>query len=114
MYDMHLRPVSNRADWIEMFEIVDDDTGNVITDFTGVTMQLEIRSQYPSCRCLSGSTDDGHITPAIGGVMQWHFTRDEMRSLGAGTYEIGLTVTRDAITEQELIGCLPIVDGIVR
>lgn len=114
MYNAHLKPVSNRADWIETIELIDDDTNTIISDLDGVTMSLEVRGTSPYLRCLTGTTEDGHILIGVGGVIQWHFTATEMNGLAAGPYEIGLTVTRDGITEQELIGSLPVVDGVVR
>lgn len=112
MYDAQLKPVSNRADWIETIELVNDDTEEVITDLSGVTMVLEVRDRDRR-RCLSGTTEDGHITFAGFGVIQWAFTRQEMSQLCAGTYEIGITVARNGVTEQELIGSIPVVDGVV-
>jgi hypothetical protein len=114
MYEANLKPVSNRADWIETIELVDDDTNAVIEDLTGVSVFIEVRSRDPYHRCLSGSVDDGHIILIPGGVIQWQFTATEMRGLCAGTYEIGITVVRDDITEQELIGSLPVLDGVMR
>lgn len=114
MYEAQLNPVSNRADWIETIELVDEDTGAIIENLTGVTAVVEVRSRSPHCRVLAGTTEDGHILFAPGGIIQMHFTAQEMRRLSAGSYEMGLTITRDGITEQELIGTLPVVDGVVR
>ncbi|MCB5205004.1 hypothetical protein LH464_21290 [Neorhizobium sp. T786] len=114
MYEAQLNPISNRADWIETIELVDDDTGEVITDLTGVTAVVEVRSRAPCYRHLGGTTEDGRIIIADGGIIQWRFTAQEMRGLSPGPYEIGFTITRDGITEQELIGSLPVVDGVVR
>lgn len=114
MYDAQLKPVSNRADWLETIELIDDDTGQVITDLTGVTVKIEVRKTPCYSRSLAGSSDDGHVTYPGNGIIQWHFTRSEMSNLVAGTYEIGVTVTLDDFTEQELIGSLPVVDGVVR
>lgn len=114
MYEAQLKPVSNRADWLETIELIDDDTGQVITDLTGVTVKVEVRQMPNYCRALSGTTEDGHVTYPGYGVIQWHFTKSEMSNLSAGTYEIGVTVTLDDFTEQELIGSLPVVDGVVR
>jgi hypothetical protein len=113
MYDAQLQPVSNRADWIETIELVDDDNEQLITDLSGVTMRLEVRDRDRR-RCLIATTEDGHIEFVGFGVIQWHFTKQEMSQLCAGTYEIGITVSRDAIIEQELIGSVPVVDGVVR
>jgi len=114
MYDAQLNPISNRADWIETIELVDDDTSAIIENLDGVTVAMEVRSRHPYCRRLTGSTEDGRIVFAPGGIIQWRFTAQEMRALEAQTYEIGVTVTRDGITEQELIGTLPVVDGVIR
>lgn len=113
MYDAQLKPVSNRADWIETIELVDDDTEQLITNLTGVTLKLEVRDRDRR-RCMTATTEDGHIDFVGYGVIRWQFTKEEMSQLCAGTYEIGITVTRDGITEQELIGSLPVLDGVVR
>jgi hypothetical protein len=105
--------ISNRADWFGTLQIVNDDTGEVITDLTGVGLVLEVRKDW--CRpYLSATVDNGKVTDLGGGVLQWHFTATEMKGLCADTYQIGITMTRDGITEQEFIGALPIIDGIVR
>lgn len=110
----NFRRVSNRADWIETIELIDDDTGEVITDLSGVSVALEIRDLPSWCRVLSATTDNGKITFPGNGIIQWQFTKSEMSTLCAGTYEVGITVTRDDITEQELIGSLPVYEGVVR
>lgn len=114
MYDANFAPVSNRADWIGTIELVNDDTDETLTDLTGLYVLLELRSRNPPCRLLRATTEDGHITFAADGAIQWHFTAEEMRCLPAGTYDVGLTITREDFTEQELIGSVPVVDGIVR
>lgn len=113
MYNVTFNTISNRADWIESFELINDDTGEIITDLSDLTVKMEVRDRE-RYRCLTGSTDDGTITEVASGVMQWHFTPQQMGSLCYGTYEVGLVIARDGITEQELIGILPIVDGVVR
>lgn len=114
MYEAQMPPVSNRADWIETIELINDDTNEVITDFTDTSVYIAIRSRDPFQIYLAGSSDDGHIEFVPGGIIQWRFTMQEMRTLPAATYELGITVTRDGIVEQELIGSLPVLDGVVR
>lgn len=114
MYEANFAPVSNRADWFGTIELVDDDTNEILTDLNGLSVLLEVRSRNPYCTRLKATTEDGAITLTADGVIQWHFTADQMRGLPAGTYEIGLTITREDITEQELVGSVPIIDGIVR
>ncbi|SCB16538.1 hypothetical protein [Rhizobium hainanense] len=114
MYEANFAPVSNRADWLGTIELINDDTNEILTDFDGLSVLLELRSRSPQCRILSASTDDGHIEFTDTGIIQWHFTADEMRRLAPGTYEIGITITREDFTEQELVGFVPVIDGIVR
>lgn len=113
MYDARFQPVSNRADWIQPFEIIDDSTGEVITDLSGVSVIIEVREQGSCYARLSGTTDNGKVTDLGGGVMQWFFPRSEMIGVCPNTYEVGLTFERDDVTTQILIGIVPIVDGIV-
>jgi len=114
MYEAILNPISNRADWIETIELIDDETGEVLTDLSGLSASVEIRSRQPYCRRLGGTSNDGRIIFTDGGVIQWHFTVEEMRSLEPGLYQLGFTITREDVTEQELIAALPIIDGVVR
>ena len=111
MYNMTFEPVSNRADWFETFELIDDDTGEVITDTADIAVKIEVRDR--NCRRLSGSKEDGTVTDLGFGVFQWHFTPSQMRQFCAGTYEIGVVITRDDIKIQELVGVVPVIDGVV-
>lgn len=113
MYQATLSPVSNRADWLMSFEIVDDDTGEAIADLTGISVVIEIRESRCYSPRLTASTDNGKIVDAGNGIMEMLFTRDDMAGVCAGSYEIGVTVERDDFTSQYLIGTLPILDGIV-
>lgn len=113
MYEATFDPVSNRADWIGTLQLVNDDTDEVITDLTGLAVLLEVNKRYCG-PILSASLVNGKITDIGGGTLQWRFTASEMSNLCPDTYDIGITMTRDGITEQELIGTLPIVNGIVR
>lgn len=114
MYQGNLAPISNRADWFGSIELVNDETGEVITDLSGISMRLEVRARDECRSILSASTEDGKITFASGGLIQWHFTSGSMRNVAAGTYEIGITAARDGVTSQQLIATLPIIDGVVR
>jgi hypothetical protein len=112
MYQGTLDPVSNRADWYGTLQMKNADTGEVITDLTGVGLKVEVTKD----RCgpyLTATVDNGKVINQGGGVLQWHFTASEMARMCADTYAIGITMTRDGIIEQELIGVLPIIDGVV-
>ena len=114
MFSIALEPVSNRADWFGTIELINDDTGEVITDLTGVTVKLAVRPKGCCHPTLTGTTEDGIISIIGEGVIEWHFTADRMKCVCAGTYDIGITVLRDDITDQELIATLPVIDGVVR
>lgn len=134
MYDARFEPVSNRADWAVTFQIENEDTGEIITDLTGVSALVEVCPQpgqfyywdygWPTglapanysydTPVLSGSTDDGIITDLGDGVLEWHFTSDQMKAVCAGTYDLGLTLERDDFVFQAIIGVVPIVRGVVR
>jgi hypothetical protein len=112
MYQGTFDPISNRADWIGTLQLVNDDTGEVITDLSGVGLTLEVRKDR--CRpVLTATIDNGKVENLGAGVLQWRFTAAEMGAMCPDSYEIGITMTRDGITEQELIGVLPIIDGVV-
>lgn len=113
MYEGALAPISNRADWIGTLELVNDDTGEIIIDLSGVEFLLVLRDRLCRTPRLTATFDNGKATDAGNGVIQWQFTRDEMSSLCADSYEIGITITRDGVTEQELIATQPVLDGVV-
>lgn len=113
MYEATLEPISNREDWIGTFEMIDDTTGEVITDLTGVSMVLEVRERRTHCVVLSATNDNGKVVDAGSGVLQWHFPLTDMTGLCAGSYLLGITISRDDLTSQQLIGVIPVMDGIV-
>lgn len=96
---------SNRADWSEIFEIFDDETGDQI-DLSDSTILLEVRDD---CRRVTAS-----IALVDTGKFEATITRDQMRQFCSGTYEVGCTLMRDGIITQQYIGSLPIMDGVVR
>lgn len=114
MYQGGLSPISNRADWFGTLELVNDDTGDVITDLTGVTFTLQLRERPCRSPRLTATFDNAKAEVLPGGVIQWHFTTSDMSSICAGSYELGITITRDGVTEQELIATQPVLDGVVR
>lgn len=114
MFIGNLAEISNRADWIGDVEVINDDTGEIITDLTGVGFTLELRDRLCKTPRLTATFDNGKAIDAGGGVIEWRFTAAEMASICAGSYEVGITLTRDGITEQELIATQPVLDGVVR
>lgn len=135
MYTGTLEAISNRADWFITLELVDDDTNQVITDLSDVTFNLQVRTiprqgalgwqrsplndycgvQGYNCGqiVLKAVSGDEHIT-VVAGAVEFHFSALEMSRLVQGSYEIGLTATRNNIVDQEMVAILPIIDGVVR
>lgn len=113
MFTGTLSPVSNKADWIETFELYDDETGEAIDVSAATEITIAIREPGTHSEVLSGSLTGDEIEHVETGVIQWHFTADQMSDLCAKTYEVGMTLVLDDITTQILIGHLPVADGIV-
>lgn len=114
MYQGVLATISNRADWFGDIELINDDTGDVITDLTGVEVKIAVRPVGHGWPVLKGSIEDGTVSIVGAGVLEWHFTAAQMAAVCPGTYDVGITVSRDDITEQELVASLPVIDGVVR
>lgn len=113
MYIGSLDPVSNRAGWTFVREIVDDDTDEPI-DLSDCEIVFEVRRCTDGRALLSATSANGGVTILDTGIFQATFTRAEMASLSAGSYEVGCTVQRDdEETQQFIIGKLPVLDGIV-
>lgn len=116
MYTGFFDAASNRATWSFSITLTDDDTGDAI-DLTGATVNIALRSQEMRGVELTGSSTDGKITiepPATAGQFTVEFSKDDMSSLGAKLYDVGITVTLAGGTvHQVLVATLPLVDGIV-
>jgi hypothetical protein len=108
-----LSPVSNRADWIEAFQLLDEEDPSEPIDISGATaITIEVRSPGTRSIVLTGTLAGGEIDHVEIGVFQWHFTPDQMSNLPAGDYEVGCTIVIDSITTQLIIGMLPVMDGV--
>lgn len=113
MYQAVFEPISNRADWIGNLQLQNEETGAPIVDLTGVEVTMEVRGQ--SCwPLLSGTFANGKITDQGNGVMQWRFTAADMNNVCPDTYDVGIVLARDGVKVQELVGSLPVIDGVVR
>lgn len=115
MYQGTLEPVSNRADWIGTLQLLNEDTGTIITDLSDVTVNLVVRRRNEYCSpSLTATFENGKFENLGGGVIEWRFPASEMSQLCADTYDIGITMTRGGVVEQEFIGTVPVIDGVVR
>lgn len=119
MYRGTLDEESNKATWTDDVEVTDEE--GTLIDLTDAVIVLEVRAKRAiddydtniTNAILSATTANGKITLQGTGVFRFSFTKSEMNTLCAGTYDIGVTVERDGETDQVLIGQLPLLDGIV-
>jgi hypothetical protein len=107
-----LEAQSNRATFQREFQIVDDDTDELL-DLTGKAIVFEVRHPTQCYAILSATIDNGRIAVVDLGTFIVTFTRSEMTNLHSGTYDIGITIGDDDETGQALIGTLPIAAGVV-
>jgi len=109
-----LPPVSNRADWIDTVEVIDEEAedGEEMIDLTGCDITMSI-TDGDEIERASASTDAGTIVIADIGVFQFTIPRATMTNLIPGTYQAGVTIARDGETVQAIIGTVNVLDGIV-
>ena len=105
MFTGSLPAASNRADWSEVFEIYDDETGEPV-DLSDASISFQLRD---GCRTI-----DASIAVVGPGKFEASFAKSQVDSLCAATYEVGCTFARDGAVTQEFIGKLPVLDGVVR
>jgi len=127
MYFGQLETQSNRADWEEVFTLVDEETGDLI-DITGCRITMTVRKLNrnpnaalhqgyyghidPGMIIMQGSTDTGEITILELGTFQWLFTQERMNQFGQGEYDIGVRIMQNGTTVQLIICTVNIVEGI--
>jgi hypothetical protein len=114
MYVGSLPRASTSADYIETFQLLDDETGEGI-DISGATVTLEVKKPERDAALLTASTDNGKIAldASQAGLFQLTFGVCEMRNLCPMTYDVGITIEINGEVTQYLVGTIPVVDGIV-
>src|SRR5688572_6647083 len=104
MNEVKLSPVSNREDYSESFQALDEDGAAI--DLTGATIVYEFRDGK-----------GGPPTAATVTISTTTFTADipvaTMRGLCAKDYDVGCTIEIDDVTTQFFVGTISIVDGVV-
>src|SRR5688572_6337854 len=113
MYIGSLDPVSNRATWAAVIEVVDDATGQPydISDASDIRMQLRTKG---GGLALSGSMSGGEIEIVGTSSFRWTFPPETMGTVCAGTYDAGLIIEFPTGTSQIFIATAAILEGIVR
>ncbi|MBO0718176.1 MAG: hypothetical protein J2P55_12670 [Rhizobiales bacterium] len=128
MYLGQLETQSNRADWEEVFTLVDEASGDPIDiSLCRITMTVKKFDRNPNYRgdqygygygnyaeaaALIGSTDTGEITIIDVGTFQWSFPADRMPALHQGEYQIGVRIMQDTRTVQLIVCSVNIIEGI--
>lgn len=109
MYEGSLGKVSNREDWTQTIECVDEN-GDDVT-ITGATIELAVRKKGDSAPTLTADTSDGITisTPSF----TFSFTSDDLGGLDPGQYEVGVVIEINSVRTQLIVGTVSIVDGIV-
>lgn len=115
MISASLDPVTNRETVKIDVELYDEEAGEYIdiSDVTEIVVEAIPRNGDRCTPALTAKLSTGDITEIQTGIVQVVFTVDEMKSLCAGTYDIGGTLTKDDEVVQFLLGQLPVQGGIV-
>ena len=113
MFTGTLNPVSNKATWVCLYELIDAETDEAIdlSDVDEIT--ISIRDPKDQTIELSATYTNGDITITDTGIFRWVFSNDNMSNLEPKTYEVGCTLEQDGEVMQLIIGNLPVMDGIV-
>ena len=128
-YGGSLSEASNRASYIECIEILDQETGEPIdlSDVQEIVFQAisDIYQNYVQfgyglgfggyigAQMITATLSGGKIAIIQPGVFQVSFTRGDMNTLPGGDYNVGVTIVKDDITTEIIIGTLPVREGVV-
>ena len=112
MYVGAFPAVSNRATFRQSFQVNDGETGELV-DLSQAAITFEIRERRNRRSALSASVVGGAIAVTGAGTFEVTFTAAQMRSLGAGEYDVGCVIGIGGDEEQFIIGSLPVLDGVV-
>jgi hypothetical protein len=127
MYYGNFSVASNRADWMVVCALTDDQTGDYI-DISGcrITITVVKRQRNPNAYAdgyyygniipadvmIQGSTDTGEITIPAMGTFQWLFPAATMNGLPQGEYQIGVRCGQNDRIVQLIKGTVHIEEGI--
>ena len=112
MYLGVLEPISNREDWTETIQTLDEN--NAVVDITGATITFALRDKKTKVQVLSADTQDGiTISNPTQGIFYWSFTVDDVHSVCPGTYDVGLVIEISGTSSQLFIGTVQVLDGVV-
>lgn len=98
-----LSPVSNRENYSESFEALDD--ADTPIDLTDATIVCEMRQKCGPATALTVEVSDETFTISL--------TDTQTRALNVGEYDIGCTIEIDDFVTQFFIGTIQVLDGVV-
>ncbi len=110
-----LQPVSNRATWTESVQVYNDEDGQPFDISNATDIELQVRDPACCAAVLTATKSGGSIVlePSTG-VFTFTFSKDQMGSLCAKTYDVGCVATVNGETIQLVIGTLPVLEGVAR
>jgi len=109
MYTGNLGTVSNREDWQQAIDVVDDNGNGV--DISTAAIALAVRARGAGAPALTATSGAG-ITSASP-RFTFAFDAGAMRGLYPGAYDVGCIVSLGGVTTQLIVGTVSIVDGVV-
>lgn len=128
MYTGSWNAVSNKADFIDCIEIIDQETDEPIdlSTLQDIIVQLiypqsneanPIYAGYSSgwnYNGISATLKGGEVAHVQTGIFQFHFTAGRMRGLPPQNYHLGVgLVAEDGTIVQLIIGTVPVMEGFI-
>lgn len=111
MYRGQVAEVSNREDVELFYQLMDEDTDELIDLSTVTAIVASVRDN--ECERINLSLETGEITLVETDTMRVFISETSMAGLCPGTYQIGITVTNAGFTPQLIAGSMAVVNGIV-
>lgn len=117
MYTGQVDVISNKATWAsKTYELVDEEDGTT-TDLSDPALDVDIvvtirpnDDQCSTTALVTASIANGKVTiPGPG--FQWQLEDDDLTSLCAGTYRLGVKITIDDFVVDIIIGTLAVIQG---
>lgn len=109
MYQGSLGTVSNREDWEQGIDVVDEN-GDAV-DISSAEITLAVRPQNSTTPSLTAEVGGGITISSP--RFTFSFGNTDMRGLCPGQYDVGCVVTINDVTTQLIVGTVQIVDGVV-
>jgi hypothetical protein len=109
MYTGHLGTVSNREDWQQSIDVV-DDSGDAV-DISSAQITLAVRGRGAAAPILTADQND--CIAISSPRFTFAFEAAKMRALCPGQYDVGCVVALGGVTTQLIVGTVNVVDGVV-